>query len=348
MNKIKYLSIAAVFAIVPQAWSQGSNYTNFITQWHFPGGTQQHLTGLPSAGTDESPDPISVGGSRFDLWTVKGGTPEVEFLLGSSFVGTYIPIGALEVITEDTTSVVKRTRCDRPYQVRAEISELKKGDEWPTAAKVAHFLWHVQSYGEDGIGDDIDRRDATLLSRDILNENESALLPFEVTSVPGNVRSKVRGEETFSIYSVEDKREDSDYYVPPMKLASDTLQVWPVADGTITGIEPGQLVRYEVPQLTLTMNDLYPSSTTYAQAYPGEAKLGVQGKMIGEKAFVWDQSMPIDKVLVIDNYGDALGADGVWTIELVTKTPFGLDRLDYVTFELDRTMKVRASFHTIE
>ena len=54
------------------------------------------------------------------------------------------------------------------------------------------------------------------------------------------------------------------------------------------------------------------------------------------------------RVLVINDYSDALGEDGLWTIELLTQTPFGIDRLAYVTFNLDRTMKVRGALSTSE
>jgi hypothetical protein len=52
--------------------------------------------------------------------------------------------------------------------------------------------------------------------------------------------------------------------------------------------------------------------------------------------------------LIIDNYDSALNTDGRWTMELLTTTPFGTDRLAYVSFNIDRTMEVNGSFTTIE
>jgi hypothetical protein len=103
-----------------------------------------------------------------------------------------------------------------------------------------------------------------------------------------------------------------------------------------------------LPQVTLTTNDLYPSSTTYAQVYKGEARLGVAGIIIPGSAVSIKDSVPQDKVLVFDDYDEVFDEDGRWTMELLTVTPFGTDRLDYVTFDLDRTMKVNGTFVTIE
>lgn len=41
-------------------------------------------------------------------------------------------------------------------------------------------------------------------------------------------------------------------------------------------------------------------------------------------------------------------SDGVWTMELLTSTPFGIDRLAHVTFTVDRTISVNGSVTTID
>ena len=167
-------------------------------------------------------------------------------------------------------------------------------------------------------------------------------MTYALSSIPGADRAKIRGEERFSLYSLED------YQAPASQLASETVQVWPVADGAIAGINSGDLIRYQLPQLTFTVNDLYPNSTTYAQAYKGNPALNTAGKILPGSALALNESVPQDRVLVVDDYSEALGSDGIWTIELLTKTPFGVDRLSYITFTLDRTMKVNGAFTTIE
>ena len=43
------------------------------------------------------------------------------------------------------------------------------------------------------------------------------------------------------------------------------------------------------------------------------------------------------RVLRIKEWDTALDDDGIWTLEVLHKTPFGLERLDHVTFGIDRT-----------
>lgn len=328
-----------MLALSSQAWSQAAGYTNFIRQTQFPTGVIWDMT-VGAAGTDLSKLPIDPGGARFELWTIN--STGVNYLLASSYVGTYIPVATLLITTEDTSSAIKRTRADRPFSVYLSVDGLRNGATDPLPSKSVDFLWHVQSYGAGGTGQNIDRTQAILMSNSSIDKNDESSLTFQVTSIPGADRSKIRGEERFVIYSL------SDYMAPASQLAGETIQIWPVADGNIQGITAGQLVRYKVPQLTFTLNDLYPFSTTYAQAYAGNAQLGTEGTILPGSALAVDESVPQNRVLVIDNYGDALGADGVWTIELLTKTPFGIDRLAYVTFNLDRTMKVNSGFTGIE
>lgn len=341
MNKL-ITCVAAISALGShQVWSEVS-FTNFIRQVQYPTELVWDMT-VAQSGEALSALAIDPGGARFELWTVRADAEGASsYLLSSNYVGTYIPVASLSITTEDTTSATIRTRADRPFVVNYQVNGLLNGETDPVASKSVDFLWHVQSYGEDGTGENLDRTQAILQSDVKITENGAVSLEFPLNSIPGGDRSKIRGEERFAIYSVED------YQAPASELSGGTIQVWPVADGSITGITSGQLVRYEMPQLTLTLNDLYPFSTTYAQAYPGNAQLGVTGKILPGSALVIDESVPQDRVLVVEDFGEALGADGVWTIELLTQTPFGIDRLGYVTFNLDRTMKVNGAFTTIE
>jgi len=53
-------------------------------------------------------------------------------------------------------------------------------------------------------------------------------------------------------------------------------------------------------------------------------------------------------VLSLTNYDSIFDSDGRWTMELLTSTPFGIDRLSYVSFDLDRTIEMNGTFTTIE
>ncbi|MCX6880020.1 MAG: hypothetical protein NTW21_40395 [Verrucomicrobia bacterium] len=121
-----------------------------------------------------------------------------------------------------------------------------------------------------------------------------------------------------------------------------------MADGSISGITTNQRLRLDLPQVTFALNDLYPSSTTYAQVYKGNAQLGIVGTIVPGSAVVINDSIPQDRVLIADKYASVFDSNGRWTMELVTVTPFGIDRLAYVSFDIERTITVHGTLTSIE
>ncbi|MCB1077958.1 MAG: hypothetical protein KDM64_09045, partial [Verrucomicrobiae bacterium] len=193
----------------------------------------------------------------------------------------------------------------------------------------------------NGIG--IDRSLATLLSQaNLTNSDTWQVLYFPINSVPGADRSKVRGEERFSIYSLED------YQAPASQLASQFIQIWPVADGSISGITSGETIRSAMPNVTLTMHDLYPDSQVFAKIYKGASNLSATGQIVPGSAQIIYEAVPQDRTLTLTDWDTVLDDDGQWTIDLMTTTPFGTDRLASVTFNLDRIIKVNGSVTTAE
>jgi hypothetical protein len=175
-----------------------------------------------------------------------------------------------------------------------------------------------------------------------ITTNGTHTYSFAINSVPGANRAKIRGEERFSVFSLPD------YQAPEMQLSSQFIQIWPVADAAIAGMTPGQVVRFQAPALTLTLNDLYPDSHTYAQVYKGAPQLGKSGTIVPGSSIVINDTVPQSRVLSLVNYDSAFTDDGTWTMEILTKTPFGLERLSYVSFSLDRTIQMKGSVTTIE
>ncbi len=321
------------------------SYTNYLRQYQMPEGTTWDASSTVAAvGSKFSDLAINPGGARFDLWTIKSSSVSglTSYLLDSSYVGTYVPVATVVVSSQDTTGVVPRTRADRPFYVTVTVAGLLAGATDPEPSKSVKFLRHVQSYGTNGTGVGIDRTQATLLTQTSINTNGTQNLTFALTSIPGGNRSKVRGEERFSVFSLED------YQAPESQLASKYIQVWPVADGTISGLTSNQLVRFAMPSLTLALNDLYPNSTTYAQAYKGNQVLGTTGTIIPGSSLIINDSIPNSRVLTLSNYDSVFDSEGVWTMELLTKTPFGIDRLAYVSFTLDRTIVLNGAMTTTE
>lgn len=319
------------------------DYVNFIRQVQVPSGVQWDMTVAAASEGDgtAAPLPIDTAGARFELWTVNSATL-AAFLLGTQYVGTYVPTATVTIQSEDPYAVVPRTRADRPFTVTVTVADLLSGPEDPAAAKSVDLFRHVQAYGPGGVGLELDRSQAQLLSQASISQNGVQTLSYAVTSVPGEDRTKVRGEENFAVYSLADDQG------PAAELASKRIQIWPVADGAIAGITSGAKVNFKSPPLTFTLNDLYPTSRTYAQAYPGEARMGVTGKVIPGSSLVISNEMPQDRVILVKDYGEVFDADGVWTVELLTETPFGIDRLAYVTFEVNLTIRVTGTVTTME
>ncbi|MEY5012665.1 MAG: hypothetical protein RLY69_380 [Verrucomicrobiota bacterium] len=329
--KITPFTLIATALLSLMATAQnGNNYVNFIRQVQFPSGVQWDAT-IAASGEQLSNLAIDPGGARFELWTVQS-APLSSYILDSRYVGTYIPMAEVTLRSEDGSSTIPRTRADRPFYVDVTIEGLHEGENEPDPSKKVRFLRHVQSYGTNGTG----------IGIDYIRNNGSFTLTYLINAVPSANRAKVRGEERFSVFSLED------YQAPASQLASRFIQIWPVADGTITGIVNDQFIRYSLPQLTLTLNDLYPNSTTFAQVYKGNPSLGTDGTIVPGSALVIQESVPQNRVLTLKNYENVFDADGRWTMEIITKTPFGTDRLAYVSFDIDRTMKINTNMSTIE
>lgn len=320
-----------------------ADYLNFIRQVQVPSGVQWDMTVAAASEGDgtAAPLPIDTAGARFELWTVNS-TTLAAYLLGTQFVGTFVPTASVTIQSEDPYALVPRTRADRPFTVTVSVSDLLSGPDVPAAAKSVDLFRHVQGYGPGGVGQNLDRNQAQLLSRASISQNGMQTLSYAVTSVPGEDRAKIRGEENFAVYSLADEQG------PAAELASKRIQIWPVADGSISGITPGAKLNFRSPPLTFTLNDLYPTSRTYAQAYPGEARLGVSGKVIPGSSLVISDEIPQDRVILVKDYGEVFDADGLWTVELLTETPFGIDRLAHVTFEVNLTIRVTGTVTSME
>jgi hypothetical protein len=93
----------------------------------------------------------------------------------------------------------------------------------------------------------------------------------------------------------------------------------------------------------VVFKDLYPDSVTYAQIYEGPPALGKVGKVIGSSVVSYNTFAPQDAVVPLSITDSDLGADGTYTIEVLTTTPFNHrqpERVTYVSFTLDRTIEV--------
>lgn len=314
-------------------------FTNFIRQIQLPDELEWDVD-VDLLGSQQSELPINPHGARFELWTVKS-SPLTSYLLDTTYVNSYIPVSEVTITTEDPYEVIPRTRIDRGFSITITVDGLSTDPAAPEAAKSVKLLRHVQSYGT-GKGNGIDRSLATLLTQGSLDANGDHTITIPLSAIPGSDRTKVRGEERFSVFSL------ADYEAPESQLDSHFIQVWPLTRVTIDGLSNGDIIKDLAPEVTVTLKDLYPDSFTYAQIYEGAASLGTGGTLIAGASVMIDSAVPRNRKLRIKKWDDAIRHDGTYTIEVLTSTPFGIDRLSYMTFDVKRTIQFNGNVTSIE
>lgn len=339
--------LAAGAVALAASEATGQTRSNFIRQVHQATGVQWDVP-VGDAGARQAVLPVLPGGSRFELWTVESPSAR-HFLLDVKFVDVNLPKSNIRIVTEDPCTTVVRTRADRPFRVEVTTSGLLSGLGLPLLSDLVVVYRHVQAYGSGeeilGLklgGLNLNPDQGILVSVGTISGNGTKILHYPINAIPGPNRAKVMGEERFSVLTLPDLGN------PAAPLAMRFLQVWPVADGSIRGIENGQRVRGSLPDVTLTAHDLYPDSQTYAQIYPGEVRNGAEGTVVLGSAVVVNHQVPQNRQMVLSGWDEAAPDNGRWTLELLTVTPFGIDRLDHVTFDVHRALKVRGALSSLE
>lgn len=344
MKLFPFFSLIAATAITLPATPTNADddYTFFVRQIQLnPTGELEWDMDVAQEGSEQSPLPINPFGARFELYTIKS-SPLTSFLLDTTYVNSYIPVAMVEITSGDPYEVIPRTRADQPFEVSINISGLSTDPTAPAAAQSVKLLRHVQAYPNGEYGSGIDRGAATLLSQGSLNANGPHELDYTVTSIPGGDRTKVSGEERFSVFSL------ADYQSPESQLDSAFIQIWPVATSNIGGLDSSTVIKGQAPTVTLSLEDLYPDSYTYAQVYQGPQVLGTDGDTVPGSSLLVDGTIPRDEVLTIEDWDEVIREDGQWTIEVITVTPFGVERLEHVSFSVERTIRVNGAITSVE
>ncbi|GAA5484535.1 hypothetical protein [Haloferula sargassicola] len=341
--KTAFTTLAISLAGMSAGLGQSSGYTNFIRQVLL-GSTPAIYwdVSVESKGERLSPVALDLAGARYELWTVKSGSSPKSYLLDTAYVSSFAPEADIVINTLDPDGgSVPRTRADQPFSVDVQVKGLLSGANVPEAAKSVRLLHHVQSYG-DTYGENIDRTQATLFAQSLIEKNGKTKLDYSMTNVPGTDLTKIRGEERFSVYTRKDDGTLDE------QLCSRYVVVWPLTTVTIAGLDASETIRFKAPEVTIDVADMYPKSYTYTQVYPGDPVLGTEGTKITSAQRQIDQQQPLSKTWRIENLGDYLTKDGTWTIEVITETVYGRERLAYTTFEVDRGLEVRSLLSTLE
>ncbi|MEK7950125.1 hypothetical protein [Luteolibacter soli] len=260
-------------------------------------------------------------------------------------IGTYLPTATLTLRSEDTYNP-PRTRADKPFSMKLGIRKLTEpGDPLGGVSKVKltrdfkfyHpdlFVPYPNGAGQGSYDEAFE-----------FTKNGDFADPEIYQMLPAASPTKACGEETFTakVPLGGNGREAA--------IATSTIQIWPVCDATIENLEAGKRYTGIPPQARVVCNDLYPDSLTYAQIYKGQPSLGTTGRIIGSSVVSFNTYSPQDAVVPLTVSESDIKEDGTYTVEVLTVTPFDQrkpERIAYVTFDIDRTIKVNASLATAE
>ncbi len=371
MKTTIYHLIPVLFTANSLAAPIPADYTSFLRQVQLPSGvtmdvslnttTAQVSPGTAASGNSLSPLALGIGGARYELYSVLKSAPMTSYKLSTAYVGVTVPQAAVVIDTEDpygkalpavsyenptfataavkllpvdVPSTVRRTRIDRPIKVYVTTSGLSGVASAPDSQKRVDFRRQVLSYGSSNTGEGVDRSTATYAaaSPSQFLSNGIQCTTFLASVIPGSPRTSVRGEETFSVWTLNDTQIPLQPIAPNM-LTSQRVEIWPITTGGISGISEGQQIRFAVPKVTFQYNDTYPLSTTYAQVYKGEKRANVQGQVIPgtRKVNTTTHSESYLTTTGVD-FGALFTSDGIWTVEILTDSCFGIERLGSLSF----------------
>ncbi len=268
-------------------------------------------------------------------------------LLAEKLVGTFIPEAVITLVSEDPYQPA-RTRADQPYSANIQISRLPtEGQEIPegiptrvtleTGYKLYHPTLHIPSENGSGQG--------TYNQLIEFSLNGSYTIPHIYQNLPGNSPTKAIGEESYDAYVFVGEGNMR------AKIGTSTIQIWPVCTAEIQGIDPQRTYVGLPKDARVVLTDLYPDSVTYAQIYRGPPALGMEGFKIPSSAYSVNTFAPQNTVVPLEDLQDGISSDGMYTIEVLTITPFNdrnPERVAYLSFHVKRTISVHATVTTME
>ncbi len=362
-------------------------WSNKIAQTTLPFGPTTFINNIAAVGSQDATIAVaeSQPGLKFELFTVPSNLDQNSpYLLQTTSVGVF-PTGQVVVDTEDPynkepdtdtfTNVTyanptfpsakvmpvnnlngggRRTRADRPFRVYASLEGILTGPADPAEAKSINFYRLVKQAAAGAVN----------APQPLASEVGSPLAPFttngprECSIAPASRGSNPRkycGVEQFSLWSLA---ESPDPNMPGEKIGSAKVEIYPLCDGSISGIAMNDLVRFSMPKLTFVYNDVYPgptNSAVYAQIYKGEKSNTVGVIVPGSHKNNSDPQLKTFTESTDGHLDQLIDSDGRWTIELLSDTPFGVERMltpsgspAYVTFTVQRTMQVNGTVTTIK
>jgi hypothetical protein len=358
---MKPLQITLWFCLLSALPLRAAVTDAFVRQTDLKTGQVYDIPYTTPGGPYTSPLPVSEDGAKFELFARGTAWDTNIYLLDTKLIYAYGPTARLSITTEDPYvfgdsaggTYVKRTRSDRPFTITTTVSGLVSSSDASAAEKSVYYEVRAMNY--DPVTYSSLNMPTSLLHAYNLGNGELTWGPVYHELASPTLMSGC-GQQTYTCvqYAADN--------VPDTILAQPTVQIWPVATANIDKITSGQVFIDRIPTITFAMGHLYPDSRTYAQIYPGPAVLGKVGTLITgtERRYgsyynpnqgVTPTNVPQDVQIAIDNISAYASADGIYTLEVITETPFFNrtgERLLKITFEVDRVISSRGALSTGE
>lgn len=286
---------------------------------------------------------IPAGGSEFTIWARedRGNQAPIMHQVGVDTVGAYLPTGTLSITTPDPYSGgIPRTRVDQGFTLHGDVGGLKGSDpSTPLAAQKVLLDHRVElfDYQDETL---TSLSDSELFEQSFVEKNGKIEEPY-LGNLPGNDVYTESGIETFKLYALPDGQ------IAQMELAEAQVQIWPLAECNVSGLDSG--VTYQtIPDITFDLKNLYPKSETYLRYYAGSQSIESTGTRILDVQILVDQNVPRDGSLVLESPERFFDQAGVWTIEVLTDTPFGTERLEFLELNVDSDLEIRGGLNFLK
>lgn len=298
--------------------------------------------------------PLASEFSIFQLYTtirstVNGRDTSTLKKLDEKTIGTFVPTASFTFKSEDPHSP-PRTRADRPYGLTISVSGLLTTPTAPPYSQKIEISRSYKVYDPTTFAPFADNsQQGEYTDSFSFSQNGSFTDDAISARLPSELPTKASGEETFTV------RLDPSALPNTSALATSTIQIWPVANAGIVGLEEGKKYGKIPPATTLVLDNLYPTSTTYAQIYKGPRALGTIGTVIPSSVVSYGQGTQVPQKALLalsdEDIAKALDEDGTYTMEILTVTPFNggaPELMTDVTFEIDQSLSIRAQITTLK
>ncbi len=137
---------------------------------------------------------------------------------------------------------------------------------------------------------------------------------------------------------------------PDRLLSQETVRIYPQPTASLSGITQNQVIGADMPDITMSFNNLYPGSDTYLVIYKAnESVPELSDERTRFALTVQSHRTPLTQTNTYTKLSYALDSQGIWKAEIRHDSPFGDgELLDSVQFEVLPTVKVNADINTVK